>query len=207
MRSDRARLLALGGGVGPAAFIVAWIVAGAWTAGYSPIDDAISRLAAVGAPHRVLMTAGLVCFAVALPVYAAALRCRLPGPAWAAATTTGVATLGVALFPLGMSSRLDGVHNAMAAAGYLSLVAVPLLAAPHLVRSHRSAAIASLVVAAGGGVCLAATLLGPVHGLTQRVGLTLVDLWLITSALVMAGTPLPSQPPSPGPQAQRSARS
>lgn len=191
----------VGGIVGPAAFITAWVVAGTLTAGYSWTDDAISRLAAVGAPARVLMTAGFVGFGIGVPVYAIALRRHLAGPAWIAAVTSGAATLGVALFPLGTSSAIDGAHNAMAASGYLALAAIPFLAAhPLLVGQHRAAGVSSLVVAGLAGACLAASLVGPNHGLYQRAGLTLVDVWLMASALAIIRTC------SPG-QAHRSARS
>ena len=46
------RRLALGGMVGPAAFVGAWAVLGARLPGYDPTQDAISRLAADGAPTR-----------------------------------------------------------------------------------------------------------------------------------------------------------
>jgi hypothetical protein len=49
----RVRLLALGGVIGPVAFVGSWALAGATTAGYSPLDSAISELAAVDAPTRV----------------------------------------------------------------------------------------------------------------------------------------------------------
>ncbi len=172
--------------IGPAAFIAAWVVAGARTGGYSAVDQAISRLAASGAPTRTLMTLGFVCFGIAMPVYGLVLRRHLGGRSWMAATTSGVATLGVALFALGTSSAIDGLHNTMAALGYLALVATPLLAARPLADAgHRRAAAASLVAAGMAGVCLIATLVGPAHGLFQRVGLTIVDAWLMTSTLAI----------------------
>ena len=62
--SDR-RVAALGGIVGPVGFVGAWIASAAITSmPYSSIDDAISRLAAVGADTRWLMTAGMVTFGV-----------------------------------------------------------------------------------------------------------------------------------------------
>jgi len=198
--------LALAGVVGPAAFIIAWAVAGTLTAGYSGVDDAISRLAASGAPNRVLMTAGFVCFGIALLVHALVLRRRLAGPAWVAAGLTGAATLGVALFPLGTSSAVDGIHNAMAAFGYLTLVAVPVFAARPLAEAgHHRAAVASLLVAGVAGVSLGATLVGPAPGLFQRTGLTVVDIWLMAGAMAIVGGA--RRPPRPDPQAQRSARS
>jgi len=183
-----ARVSAPAGIVGPAAFIAAWAVAGARAAGYSAVDDAISRLAALGAPTRALMSAGFVCFGIALPVYALALRRHLGGRSWMAAAASGAATLGVALFALGMSPAIDHVHNALAGVGYLALVATPMLAVRPLVEvGHHRAAVASLVAAGAAGVCLVATLVGPAHGLYQRVGLTIVDAWLMASALVLIG--------------------
>ena len=74
-QSPTTRVAALAGVVGPAAFIGAWSVGAAVTSReYSSIDDAISRLAAVGADTRALMTTGFVGFGVGLPVYAWALR-------------------------------------------------------------------------------------------------------------------------------------
>jgi hypothetical protein len=154
------------------------------------VETAISRLAAIGAPTRALMSAGFVVFGVALPVYARALRSRIPGPAWITAAGTGLATLGVALFPLGHSSTGDVVHGAFATAGYATLAATPMLAAPPLRRAGR-VRWANLSVAAGAmsAASLAATVLGPHHGLFQRAGLTVGDAWIVSSALVMIGSP------------------
>jgi len=176
--------LPLAGIVGPAGFIGAWATSGARTAGYSSLHDAISELARVGAPSRAVMTGGFVCFGVAVPIYAVALRRNLRGPAWIGAAVSGVATLGIALFPLGVSTRIEGVHNGLAALGYLSLVATPMLAVRPLIEAgHCRAAALSAAVSGVAAVCLAATLLGPAHGLFQRSGLTLVDLWLMAGAL------------------------
>ncbi len=178
---------AWGGIVGPVAFISAWLVGGAeHGGGYSPVDDAISRLAAIGASSRPIMTAGFVGFGVAVPVYAMALKAAVPGPAWKTAVATGAATLAVAAFPLDTSSTIDQVHAAMAALGYVTLAATPLLAArPLAVAGHRRAASLSVAVGVGSGLCLVGTLAGPAHGLLQRIGLTLGDAWLISSAAWM----------------------
>ena len=119
------RRAALGGIVGVAGFVAAWLWCGAVRPGYDPVDDAISQLAAVGAPDRRLMTAGFVAFGVGIPLYAQALRAALDGPAWITATLTGLATLGVAAAPLG---RADTAHNLFAGFGYITLAATPLLA-------------------------------------------------------------------------------
>ena len=180
----RRRLKALGGLVGPAGFVTAWAVGGAVARDYSPVDDAISRLAAVDAPTRALMTSGFVVFGVGVPLYGLALRDRLPGKAWASAVATGLATLGVAAFPLDRSATVDLVHGAFASVGYATLTGVPLLAARPLRGEGRTgAAAASLAVAAVSGACLLATLAGRRHGFFQRAGLTAGDAWLVASAV------------------------
>ena len=71
----------MGGIVGPAAFIGAWVAGTVVLDGYSPITDAISRLAAVGADTRWLMSTGFLAFAAAsVPAAAAAaLKCTRVG--------------------------------------------------------------------------------------------------------------------------------
>lgn len=176
----------MGGVAGPAAFVTAWAVLGRRLPGYSPVDDAISRLAATGAPDRAWMTAGLVAFGTGLPLYATALRRALPGPAWTCATATGLATLGVAAFPLGSPTR-DTVHGVFAGIGYATLAATPLVASAPLARSGRRLWAGSAVVAGvASGLSLLATLAGPASGLFQRVGLTVADAWVVASALDLA---------------------
>jgi Na+/proline symporter len=133
------------------------------------------------------MTGGFVAFGIGVPLYAVALRRTLPGGAWVAAMASGVATLGVALFPLDRSHAGDRIHGAFAGAGYAALAVTPLLAArPLWRRGQRGAAVASMVIGTASGVCLAATVVGPAHGLFQRLGLTLVDAWLVATAVTVA---------------------
>ncbi|MFN2506769.1 MAG: DUF998 domain-containing protein, partial [Acidimicrobiales bacterium] len=108
------------------AFIVAWAVLGAGASGYSATTDTISRLAASGAATRGPMTAGIVAFGIGVPLFALALRSALAGPAPMLVATGGLATMGVALFPLGTPAN-DAAHVACVAVAYLSLVAAPLL--------------------------------------------------------------------------------
>jgi hypothetical membrane protein len=196
------RRLAWGGIAGPVAFVSAWVAGEAIKAHYSPTDDAISRLAAVGASTRPLMTAGFIAFGIGVPAYAAALRVAVPGRAWLAAAATGIATVGVAAFPLDASPTGDTVHAAFAAAAYAALAATPLLAARPLAAGGRRGA-ARLSVGAGSvsAVLLAATLAGPVHGLLQRAGLTLGHAWLaVAAAWILAGhdaTTPPARRPAP----------
>lgn len=149
---------------------------------YSPLDDAISRLAAVHAPTRILMSTGFVLFGVGVPAFGIALREAYGGSAWMTAVATGVCTLGVAAFPLG--AGVDNLHAASAVAGYGTLAATPLLAAGPLARSgNPRAATLSRAAGAVSAALLAASLLGPWHGLFQRAGLGAGDAWVCVTAL------------------------
>ena len=136
------------GVAGPVLFVAAWALGGALEPGYSPVHEAISELAAVGASVRLLMTAGLVAFGVGMLLYAGALRSAVAGPAWIAALAAGVAVFGVIAVPLGVSPVTDDVHGAFAIAAYVVLVALPLFAAPPLAAGGRRG-IARLSVATG----------------------------------------------------------
>ena len=48
----RDRIGALCGLLGPTAFVGAWLLAGARTEGYDPLEQAIARDAALGLPQR-----------------------------------------------------------------------------------------------------------------------------------------------------------
>lgn len=190
------RTLALGGLIGPAAFVTAWALLGARKPGYNPIEDHISRLAAQGVAERPAMTAGFVAFGVGLPLYALALRRSPTGHAWIAAVATGVATLGVAAFPLDGPVG-DGAHAAAAGFGYATLAAVPLLAARPLARAgYKAWSRFSWATGAAVGACLAATTLGPATGLMQRTGLTIGDAWIVASAIALRATTSFVCPPS-----------
>lgn len=181
------RSAALGGVIGPAGFIGAWAAGAAVTSvSYSSIDDAISRLAAVGADTRWLMTAGFVTFGVALPVFSAALRSIVPGRAWIAAATTGVATLAVAATPLDHSDTVDRLHGLAAGIGYVTLAATPLLAArPLLAMGHRRLANAGVAAGAVSALALALTTTALPSGFFQRLGLTVSDVWIVATAIAI----------------------
>ncbi len=179
-----ARRAAVGGVVGPAAFVGSWVVGGLATAAdYSPLDDAISRLAATSADTRALMTAGFVAFGIGVPVYAAALRVAVGGRAWMAAAATGVATLAVAATPLDRSTAVDGWHAVFAALGYATIAATPLLAVSPLRRmGHRRLAGTGVAAGVVSTIALVLTAGGRATGLFQRIGLTAGDIWIATSA-------------------------
>lgn len=177
------RVMAWGGVLGPVAFIGAWAMGGMITTrAYSPVEDTISQLAAIGAPTRSLMTAGMIAFGVAVPVYALALRRALPGRAWIAAASTGIATLGVAAVPLDRSELVDDLHAAAAGAGYVTLAVVPLFARKALIAAgHGRLAMFGSAMAAVSAVALPTSLVVSQTGLFQRIGLTAGDLFLVAS--------------------------
>lgn len=156
---------------GPMAFVAAWAIAGARRDGYSSVDDAISRLAELGASSRPLMNVGFVTFGVAVPTFAVAARDMLGAPASASLVVAGLSTLGVAATPLGPGS--DTAHGVLAGIGYVAMAATPVLA------DGRRGALVSAIAAAS----LVATTIGPAHGLFQRFGLGVVDAWIVATAL------------------------
>ena len=184
MRRETWRSLA--GFAGPLIFVAAWAILGARRDGYSPIHDPISRLAAVEAPTRVAMTAGFVAFTAGVGAYAPMLRAHGLGGSSRAATVTAAATLGVAVLPLGGPAG-DGAHAVAAVIAYSALAAVPLLAVRPLAgRGCTRAATASVATAVVVGAALAASALVPRGaGLAQRVGLTVGDAWIVTSAFAI----------------------
>lgn len=181
--NEMRRWLALGGIVGPGAFIAAWSILGAGRAGYSPIHDPISELAAIDTSSRATMTAGFVAFGAGVGIYAPALRAALPGGAAAAAALSAAGTLGVAVTPLG--SSLGGTPHATAAAlAYSGLALSPLLGARSLARvGRRREALVATVIGVTAGVALCASvLLTDGTGLAQRAGLTMGDAWIVATA-------------------------
>ncbi len=176
-------MAAVGGVVGPAAFVAAWVVGSATKVDYSVVDDAISRLAAVDAGTKPLMTAGFLAFGIGVPIYATALRRALGGLAGAAAAATGLATIALAAVPLDRSRTVDNWHGAVAGVAYLALAGTPLLArGPLRERGHRRMAALSGLAAVVTATSLALSLTGLPTGLFQRIGLTAGDLWIMGSA-------------------------
>lgn len=180
------RRRALAGIAGPAAFVSTWALLGASRDGYSPVDDPISRLAAVGADTRPLMTAGMVTFGVCVAFHGPALRRHHGRSAAAAASITAGATLGVAAMPLEGWGGSTG-HAAAAFVAYGALAGVPAATAPGLARrGQRAAAAVSLAIAGLVVSALAASVIvDSGSGLWQRVGLTAGDVWLACSAATM----------------------
>jgi hypothetical protein len=184
--SARVRPLALGGIVGPLTFVGCWAISGAVTHGYSAFDDAISDLAAVGATTRLAMTMGFAVFGVGLIAFGLALRRALAGGAWIAAIATGGCTIAVAATPLGGWSG-DALHAAFAGLGYASIVLLPALAAPEFAARGRTGwARVAWLTAAAAASCLVASTFGPAHGASQRLGLSIGDVWIVSTAVALA---------------------
>jgi hypothetical membrane protein len=182
----RRQWLAWAGVAGPVAFVASWAAAGALSPGYSPLQEPISRLAAAEAPHRPLMNTGFLVFAAAMPVYALPLRSALAGRAWLAALAAGLGSAAIATTPLGFSDGLDAAHAAAAGSTYVAMAALPLVAGrAQAGAGHRRAGRVSAVTGVMAGACLAASIVTEPVGLWQRTGLTLVDAWIVASALAI----------------------
>jgi hypothetical protein len=169
------------------AFVTAWAALGAGAAGYDPTRDAISRLAALGAPTRVAMTAGLVALGAGMGAYGLALR---PRPVWVLPVVNGAITLAVAGFALG--GKVDAAHGVFAGLGYVTLAAIPVVV------GRRPLSVAIGLVS---GLCLLLTALVERDGLFQRLGLTVAQAWIAVNALGLLRSPRPSSttPPAPAP--------
>ena len=181
------RLAAAGGIAGPVAFVAAWAALGAGAGDYDPTRDAISRLAALGAPTRPAMTAGLLALAAGMGLYGMALR---PRPAALLPVANGALTLAVAALPLG--GRFDTAHGIAAALGYVTLAAIPALGARRLRLTWAAVSLATGVVS---GLCLLASVLLPQDGLFQRLGLTAAHVWVVVSAAGLLRDHSSNRPP------------
>ncbi|MFN2489837.1 MAG: DUF998 domain-containing protein [Actinomycetota bacterium] len=186
--------LALGGIVGPALFVASWVAAGMLRNGYSPVHDAISRLAERDAPHRWIVTSGMVAFAIGAGLLATAMATdRRLRAAAAAVAVAGASAFAVALFPCtqgcpGPGRFTDDAHTLAAGIHYVSLTAAPLVAAWAFRRDRPG--FAAFCTAAGSiaGMSLVAQTAGlGANGLLQRIGLTTDDVWMGMTAFPLLG--------------------
>lgn len=188
---------ALGLVAGPAAFIGGWVVGGGRTPDYSPINDAISRIAAVGAPNRDLMTTAFVAYGASVIIGSTALRTSPLRRVWPLALVNGAATIAVAALPLEHSAAMDTWHGVAAGTGYVSIAALQLASAGPLRDTGHDRA-ASLAIAGGvvTGAALVATTVSDANGFWQRLGLTVGDVWLVATGLALfrAGRTLSRRP-------------
>jgi hypothetical protein len=151
------------------------------------VDDAISQLAHVDANTRWSMTAGFVVFGLGVGAAAIGMRNIVGRAAAIALATAAVSTLTVAALPLGVSDLVDRLHGIAAGVGYIALAAAPLAAAgPLRRRGARTLAGAGVIVAAVSAISLGATLVADATGAFQRTGLTVVDVWIVAVAALVA---------------------
>jgi hypothetical protein len=177
---------ALGLVAGPAAFIGGWVVGGGRTPDYSPVNDAISRIAAIGAPNRDLMTAAFVAYGASVIVGATALRTSPLRRVWTVAAVNGVATIAVAALPLEHSSSMDTWHGVAAGVGYVSIAVLQLASAKPLRETgHDRATVLALAGGAITGAALVATTVSDANGFFQRLGLTVGDVWLVATGIAL----------------------
>ena len=181
------RRLAFGGVIGPAAFVSAWMLGGLLgDAGLSPIDDAISQLAAVDSNTRMLMTAGLLTFGFGVGAFAVSATSVLGARTALALAATAASTLAVAALPLGSSDAVDSLHGLAAGFGYITLVLAPIAARKPLRRMGRQRLAAAGVLASTiAAVSLAASLTSAPTGLFQRLGIASVDIWIVAVAVLI----------------------
>ena len=177
--------------------MTAWAGLGASAQDYDPTRDAISQLAALAAPTRPAMTAGLVALGAGMALYGLALR---PDPSWPLPVVNGLTALAVAALPLGGS--FDTAHGVAATTGYITLSAIPILAGRRLRSARDRLSVATGVVS---GLCLLASALVERDGLLQRLGLTVTHVWIVVSALGLVRSPRSSSrtPPAPAPAGRR----
>lgn len=176
---------------GPLLFIASWVVAGLLRDDYDITSDSISRLAEYGAPNRWIVLTGTVVVSIAALMLGALLRKRW-GIRWgmAAIVLAGTSALALAVFPCspgcpGIGGELtDKGHSISAVVHYISFGLTPIVVALEARRyAGRRYLAASVIAGLIAGVFFLSqfTGWGP-NGITQRVGLTTLDLWMVATA-------------------------
>lgn len=207
-----------------AAFVAAWVVAGALEDGYSHLDHHVSELGADGAANPNAMNAAIVVLGLSFVALAAALHRTLPRrrAAWAAVglfLLAGLAIVVGGLFNADCSTAIHSdcqerwdrwevdtaakVHGWAALAGQVFLFPTPFV----LARALWNRPVAAPLLAAG-AVGVAVAIVTSVvfrvdhapDGLTQRVGLMAIHVWAILIAIgVLWATRRAPAPPPPTP--------
>ena len=185
--TERARAAACAGGV--LALTAAWVVAGLTTDGFDPRTQSISQLQRAGTATGAVMTSAFLAFSAGALAFAPVIGARMGRKAQAALVTAGLATLGVAVSPLGevRGGLVDDLHLAFGATGYAALSVLPLLAAHRLPSRARAA---SYAVGAAVSACLLGTVpADELSGLLQRGGFVLGHGWLVGCAVAVWRSP------------------
>jgi hypothetical membrane protein len=207
MNPSKIATIALLGLVG---FVLAVVVAGAVTPGYSPVQEYISALAARTSPHPWIMTTGFACLAVSTVVAAMALSRRLTGTSSIVGSVllglAGLALVGSAAFRLDCSPTVEScaaaevagtvsgqhvLHNLVSLLSHVLLVIAYLVLSRALRRSSGLARLArpTLVISLATLafiVGLVITDFGQVGGIVQRVVVVVAYGWSVWLALAPA---------------------
>ena len=185
------------GALAPLAFIGAVVLAGAQTAGYSPVEQAISELFATGTDTATLVGAGMLAFSVlALPMAVVLVRAGL-GWTGGALLLDAVGTAVIVAFPCSPGcpgpgeSTTDLLHIVVAGIAYLGHLSAPLLAAREVDADGAWAWLGRLGLVLGipallvfGAWVLGLT--GTAGGLGQRTFTILVDVWIVSAGVAVA---------------------
>ncbi len=203
-RSDRTpALVLLPAALAPLVLVGGWnLASGAQPDGYSNVEQSLSSLASSGAPHREIMTWALVLLGLAHLGTAALLRAVAP-LGRAVHALGGLATIGVALLPLGPEADGTG-HAIVATVAFVALAVWPAVGGrtggPPVVRPRvmRTAAVVLSLLVIAFGVALVADEL---VGLTERIAATAEALWPLVVAWMVrewsggGGSPPVEEPP------------
>lgn len=191
----------------PIVFVAGWAWAGTSLAyrfphqklvhHYSPRHHAISDLASDVSPRRWFMFAVFLAFGVLMLIGSQALRRSSLRLAWPAAVVNGLAVIGVALFPLRFPLDDRPGHSVAATVAYVSLAAMPLLAARGLSRAgHGALATASVMMGVLSLLVLASAMGSGSLGYLQRAGLGIGDLWILLAGLGLLKGSVAADPPA-----------
>lgn len=196
---------ALWGIIGPASFIVSWVIAGLLRDGYDIVDDGISRLAEQGAPNRWIVLTGIVIVSAASIVLGALVRRRWDAMIAAVVMAiAGSSALALAVFPCspgcpGLNGEFtDSAHSVAAVVHYITFSLSPLfLALDSGSFTSRRFKFFSLFATLVGGAFLFSQFTGwGSNGITQRVGLTTLDVWMMSVAVALIRDPSRDSPVS-----------
>ena len=125
-------------------------------------------------------------YGVAVIVGSTALRTSLLRRSWSLAAINGAASIAVAALPLDHSTAMDTWHGVAAGIGYVSITALPIVAAgPLRDAGYKRAAALSITGGVISGLCLVATTLTDANGFFQRLGLTVGDVWLVSTGIAL----------------------
>jgi hypothetical protein len=189
------RWVVLAAGLAPVLLVVGWTVAASLQpAGYDPVRDTISALAARGATDRWVMSLALLGVGCSYAATAAGLGpARRPGRGVLAAG--GLATVGVAAFPQPAHGN-SVAHTVAATLAFSALALWPVLAASGVTSVpllRPTVSVVATLVLAGLALWFVAEVHGGQRGLAERAAAGTEALWPFAVSL-SARLALPPHP-------------